>query len=417
MSDFNKEFVTGTLKMAGVDFIIVVTGEENVFIKKTNIRNMSVLDEVDTKVKSSTEVRRLKFEIESAKKEMDITLGYLRRGIRWIPLYKVDLLTDNKAKITMDAQIVNDGEDIEDANFHLIVGAPNFRFSELENPFSIRTIAERAIRDSRRSRSGRFSNVNLSNALMSQSASFGNVVQDFEQPSGDFPEEIGVKNEDTFVYEMKNITLKKGERMMVNIFEAEVEYEDVYKVDLVDDFTSATGYVSSSSRSSDQDDELTKNKVWHNLRLKNTTNVPWTTGVGTVFKSNVPISQDILKYTPSGIECDLTLMIASDIFVQEDGRETKREKGTGHYYWSSYFDKVTVEADISITNAKDKAVKIEVTKTFYGDEVWATIGAEISKSAKYLLRVNPSSLIKWKVSLGKKESVKLDYGFTTWVKR
>jgi hypothetical protein len=125
VSDFNKEFVTGTMKMSGTDFIIVAAGEENVFIKKSNIRNISVLDEVDTKVKSSKEVTRLKFDIESKKKTMDISLGYLRRGIRWIPLYKVDLLNDYKANVTLDAQIVNDGEDIEDATFYLIVGAPN----------------------------------------------------------------------------------------------------------------------------------------------------------------------------------------------------------------------------------------------------------------------------------------------------
>jgi hypothetical protein len=419
LESYNNPFSSRLSRPTGAGFVIIKNAEGNAIIKKTDIKNIVVLDEVDVSTKSSKEEPRMKFDIDSKKKTVKVTIAYLINGVRWIPLYKVDLKDNYEAEIALDAQIVNDSEDILDADFHLIVGAPNFKFSKDKNPFS--AFANHVISIARQSDPLTWGsqNINLSNAYASQRVGGANFASqqptEYTPPDYEISGKIGSKNEDTFVYELTGLSLKYGERSIVNLFKGNITYEDIYKVNIIDKFTSAEG--SGSAYSGGSIFEHNINDVWHIIRLGNKTGVPWTTGIATVFRNNMPISQDLMKYTPTDTDFDLKLMISSDIFVTERGNETSREKGKGRYYWSSYYDKATIESEIMITNAKDKDVNLEVTKTFFGDDITASLNGKARKSPVGLRMVNPSAEIKWVLDLKEREVLKLDYGFTTWVRR
>src|SRR5262249_50697708 len=57
-----------------------------------------------------------------------IGLVYVQKGLRWIPSYRVDIDGAGKARVKMEATLVNDLIDLDDATVHLVVGVPRFEF-------------------------------------------------------------------------------------------------------------------------------------------------------------------------------------------------------------------------------------------------------------------------------------------------
>ena len=78
---------------------------------------------------------------------------YFRPGIRWIPTYRIDLRQKdgkNMAQVSLQAEILNEAEDLHDVPLDIVVGVPNFRFkgcktlwTRLTSSFSISMVEPR----------------------------------------------------------------------------------------------------------------------------------------------------------------------------------------------------------------------------------------------------------------------------------
>src|SRR6185436_4415002 len=66
-----------------------------------------------------------------------LTIVYFTPGVRWIPTYRVggELKTD--AAINLQAELLNELEDIDGAALDLVVGVPSFRFKGVISPMSL----------------------------------------------------------------------------------------------------------------------------------------------------------------------------------------------------------------------------------------------------------------------------------------
>jgi len=68
------------------------------------------------------ERKALRFKIKGATSHANLTMGYLEHGLGWTPSYLVSLQDEKTAQITMQAVLVNDAEDLKDADFFFVVG-------------------------------------------------------------------------------------------------------------------------------------------------------------------------------------------------------------------------------------------------------------------------------------------------------
>ena len=170
-------------------------------------------------------------------REAEVGFMYLQKGIRWIPSYKVTLDGKGNAVIRLQATIINEMTDLREANVNLVIGVPTFTFKETLDPLALQQTAAQLSHyfqnDPRADLHRGLLAANFSNAIMTQAARMGeyrpNAAPGSSEP--DDPVE-GARTEDLFVFNIKNLTLRKGERTAVDIVEYTIPYEDIFVLDL-----------------------------------------------------------------------------------------------------------------------------------------------------------------------------------------
>ena len=311
----------------------------------------------------------------------------------------------------MKATIINDIEDLENVDIFFVVGYPNFLYADKLSPMTLDESIEQFISSlsSSDSRYGPHRRIdNLAN-VMAQSVSY-NEDASFGADSGyDTIKGLsGTSEEDLFLYNKKNINLKKGERAYYHIFSAKVDYKHIYKWEIpITTKVDSRGYFRSNQ------DNKTREQIWHSIKLNNSTKYPWTTAPSFIVKGTKPIAQDVIKYTPKKAKTDLKLTVALDI--KTDRHETEVERDRNVKLYSRKYDMVTVKGKLYIKNLKNKKITMEIKKELSGEVLETSYKGKIKKSAEGLKSVNYNSIITWEIPLKKAEEKIITYKYKIYV--
>jgi len=365
-----------------------------------------------------------------------VGMMYLQRGIRWIPNYRVEIDGKGKARIKLQATLLNELADLKDVTAHLVIGVPTFAFKETVDPISLQQVVAQL---SSHFRQGAQTAYAFSNAIMmNQSARMGETrggAQEAEAgPVMDLGPEVagGQKTEDLYVFTVDHITLKKGERMVVPVAEFELAYKDVYRLDL----SFGPPPEARQNFNSNQQLELARlmaaPKAIHNLRLTNKSEYPLTTAPAMIFRDGKVLAQGMMKYTAVGATCDLEVTAAVDIAVDKKDKETGRTPNAANWH-NQKFDRVNLAGTVHLVNHRDQAVEVEVTRHILGildgagqegqvEQVsWAEGGWANADGlplwwgwyswGAWWYEFNGLGRITWKVKIEPGKSVDLDY---TW---
>ncbi len=355
------------------------------------------------------ELSALRFRVKGASGHANVSMGYLEHGFGWTPSYLVSLTDDHTAQITMQSVVVNDAEDVKDAEVFFVVGVPNFLYSNTMSPMALQS----TLLDFMQSAGSMPRRDMYSNALRAQKAEVAmdaaaSPVQ-LGMGGGDLS---GAPEEDLFLYSRKGVTLARGERGMYNVFTAQVNYEHVYEWQVADrPKVDAYGNLQQSYQ---QNDDASQ-EVWHSIRLKDSTNFPWTSAPATVISNNKPLSQDTLPYTPKGANSNLRLTIATDVRVQSNENEVDRQieapRRNGYRY-----DVVTIEGKLHVKNYKTKEIKLRIAKAVRGEVLAQSDLGKSEKLGEGIAATNPMSQMKWEVSLKPGEERVVTYRYKVWVR-
>jgi hypothetical protein len=362
----------------------------------------------------------------------NIGMMYLQKGVRWIPSYMLDVRDDGKLGIYLKATVINDIEDLSNVDMYFVVGVPNFIMRNILSPMALETIISglsayfservRGDQQSRYYQQAFMTQVALSR-VAAASGPVSPIAQDFAERETAGAEDI----EDLFLYEKKNISMEKDQRLAVSLFEGKASYSDLYKWDVVDPLLKhrreyyeiwrnyARGYQLNEDQRRRLQELKRENNVWHYLRIKNETEVPWTTAPAVISKENRMLAQELMKYTPVDGEVDVRVTMATDIVVEAEETELTREHNALRAYDVS-FDLVTAEGVLKVKNHKKKEAQIEVTKSFEGKTLSTDPRGITSKRTSDLSTINPYSTIKWTFSLKPGEEKELSYKYNTYVR-
>ena len=369
---------------ARAEFLMLEVEGRTQLIKRGEIRDILLEGKqpatVHTEKKKVREISiRLTRNGKPAAGEAEVGMVYLQKGIRWIPDYRVELLADGKARVTLHGTIINDIADLEDVSLNLVVGVPSFIMKEQISPLALREVGLRLSsyflpprRDGGPSSHYQY----LSNVMMSQGA--GPVMR----PGGaaaagpDIPGEGQM--EDLFLYHKDGLTLKKGERAVVHLMETTVPYEDVYTWDV----PSLPPREMWRHVGSDQQRQLaallTGAKAMHKVRLTNSGKQPWTTGPAMIFKDGAPLGQQLMTYTSVKNEVDLPVTIATDVNTKKEETELQRKRNIS--IGDNNYTQVLAHGKLTVTNFKDRPIRIIVTRHVIGNVTKATDDGEITRS-------------------------------------
>ena len=423
--------------ITGANFVLR-TDDGDVFLNAGSVRSLSIKDMKTTLAKSMKTTRRAKrliFKFPEGEKKQAISIMYFRPGIRWIPTYRIGLGKNdgkndekNMAQVALQAEILNEAEDLNDVPVDIVVGVPNFRFKGTPSPLILEATLRNVLAESDPVIMGQaMANNSFSNAMYSQrssefrrTAAQANAVA--EGGIVNLPGELTAAGaQDLFVYKLPKISLDKGDRSAVPIFTTEAPYKDIYTWDVhvarhdIEAAPSGAGVASPLT--------LSKNEVWHQVVITNNTNLPWTTGAAMIMEGQQPLAQELLTYTPPKDECRVPVTVSIDTRGSFNEKELGRELKALH--WSGYdYARIEKEATVHLCNNKKVDIEAEITLRVGGKVTKAEHEGEVVLTAfkpedwqnyQGHPAVNNSSTVTWKIKLkpGETFEPKVTYHFFT----
>ena len=382
-------------------------------IRQLTIPNMKTT--IERRITRTTKSKRLRFRFEKPSQKQEILISYFRPGVRWIPSYRIDLAGNEgkktkMAEISMQAEIINEAEDLIDTPIDIVVGVPNFRFRNVTSPFTLEKVLRNALQQAAPQLMGQFRN-SMSNAMFSQRA--GEFSRPGPHPGAgvevagvDLPPELSAGGgHDLFVYNLPALRLRKGERAAVPIFTSTAPYRDVHTWDL--HYTRADVATSPSGSGIQSPLTLSENKIWRQIELTNNTNVPWTTGAAMIMDGQQPLAQELLTYTSPKDYCRVPVTVAIDVRGSHEEAEFDRQLKA--LRWSGYdYAKIQERTKLSVKNHKSEPIALEITLRFGGRATEATHDGDIILSPyksqdwrnyRGAPAVNNSSTVIWKTQV------------------
>lgn len=293
--------------------------------------------------------------------EVKVGYTYLQKGLRWIPNYKVVIDGEGQAAISLQATLVNELADLKGVTVHLVVGVPTFTFKDTLDPIALQQVAAQL---GSHFRSDARTAYAFSNALMSQRMSESPAPEPRPGDAGQDTADAS-QQEDLFIFTVKDISLAKGERMVVPIAEYSLAYRDVYVLDIP-----WSPPVEMRQRMNNPAEvELAKlthaPKVMHRLRITNDGKYPLTTAPALIVRGNQPLAQGMMKYTAVGATSDLDVTTAVDIAASRKDVEAGRTPNAQKWY-SVELTRVDMAGTIKINNRRREAVEVEVVRHVMG---------------------------------------------------
>jgi hypothetical protein len=410
---------TKTEKISGISGsrFVLRTEAGDVLLPVDQVRTLTI-DEMKTELKQTVTVesrsKRMTFHFADAKKEHEVLVMYFRPGLRWVPTYRIELTDDQKdkrAKLSLQAELINEMEDLADVPVDIVVGVPNFRFRNTPSPLVLEATMRNALYQAAPQLMGQFDNNAFSNGMMSQRAA------DFTRPAAEgsgaavvnLPAELTAGgSQDLFVYSLPKLRFRKGDRIAACILSADVPYRDVYTWDLQlkrHDIEAAPSAGASPL-------VLSRNEVWHQVELTNNTKFSWTTGAAMFLQGKQPLAQELLTYTSPGSAVRVPLTVSVDTRGTFDESETGRDLSSLRWDNRAYA-KITKQARLDLRNSKAVPVEAEITVRLGGRAETASSEGVITLSAfdsgdwenyQGSPAVNNSSTVRWRVTLKPGES-------------
>jgi hypothetical protein len=301
----------------------------------------------------------------------DGTLEYtaLEQGLKWVPEYRVERLAGDKVRITLQGALINDVVDLVDAEVDLVVGVPHYMMSGTLSPLVLEGALQDVVASSYGPQPGAWSNREWnSNVMQTQ------MTMPYDQGSyggaGEVQADLGAVDaaeaDELNLYRVEHVTLAKGERSLVRVFSVEVPVEDIYKWDVAGMEAEALATLQqASSGDPSAIERVSQQRIWHHLRIQNRSDQAWTTGPAVYFADDKVVAQDRITYTPAGAAVDVRLTMATDILVQWDDTEDRRDRAAKQID-SIWWDLVVGHGELSVRSHLDRAVELVVVRRMIG---------------------------------------------------
>lgn len=299
---------------------------------------------------------------QPAAKSAEVGMAYVQKGIRWIPNYRVELDGKGKAVVKMQATLINELTDLKDATVNLVVGVPSFAFKDTADPIGLNQALVQLSPHFHADASTQFA---LSNSIMTQQAGFnGRAVAPPPAPNLG-PDIGGVQSEDLFVFTVKNVTLAKGQRMVLAVSQQSLDYKDVYTLD-VPYAPPLELRQANAGANAEVAKLMAAPKVQHKVRLTNGGAQPFTTAPALIVKDGKVLAQGLMTYTSKNTTVDLALTTAVDVKAKKKDKETKRTPNAQTFNGDAYW-RIDLASSIELTNHGPKPIEVEVTRHVLGN--------------------------------------------------
>lgn len=390
------------------------TGKTLVFTKEM-INNLVRLEFVNDpeflyNYTTSKKLPALQIDFKSNNSKQPLNMMYLSNGLAWKPDYKIELIEEEKARLSLRSTVINEAEDIKTHKLNLVAGVPNFKYAtKISDLINFLKIKPNYIANEFNT----FSNIAVPQNFYNRATAEGAAPTTITGSSGAPTFDEAAAMEDLYFYTLKDVELKKGERAFFDIFTVDVPVEHVYEAVLSDNNISYALEYSFIKK---------ENPVIHTLKLTNNSGFTWTAASALVLKNdkqqNAPISQDKLNYTSQKDDVSVKLTEAPDVsvyFVEKEVDRLVSKKSIKRGNYTYYNDLVTVEAEVTIHNYKNKAIRLDLKRAITGELKESSVKWELAPRVQFGYTLNKKTDVCWEMELkaGEEKVIKYNYSFYT----
>lgn len=371
------------LPASQIRYLTQIQGKPNLQIEREKVKPRNLIE--------------LHFSNQKSGQPLD--MSYLANGLNWAPQYLLELTSEKNATLTLQSEVSNNAEDLNNTELNLVVGVPNFQYATrsayLVDFLNLMMPVTR--------------NYNFSNALATQTANFD--AEFLPPPPADVE---GNANEDLFFYTLKNFSLPKGGRSMQTIFRENIGIGHVYECQLPPNDENARFFEEDFLFTPGQN-----HKVFHTIQTTNKTKQPWTTASVLVMNrqgENRPVSQDLLTYTPSGGTTYIKLTEAPDVKVEHAERELSRQRQAYMDERRGFvLDLVQVEGKIKVHNYKKQPLDLRLQRTISGTLKNSSVKWEKEEIVNPLNPVNRKAKVVWEKDVKGGGTLEITYTYELYV--
>lgn len=366
------------------NILLLKTVEGTRAVPIEHITDVKFVGKYDTKV-TDEEVRnlltmKLDWGGKPPANSVEVGMAYVQKGIRWIPNYRIELDGKGRAVVKLQATLLNELTDLKDATVNLVIGVPSFYFKDTADPIALSQAVAQLSPYFQTDASTQFA---LSNAMMTQVARGGEVRQGRPPGGGggaaapDLGPDVGggSQSEDLFVFTVKNVTLAKGQRMVLSVGQQTLDYKDVYTLDIPYAPPAELRKQVTDPQTAELVRLMSAPKVLHKIRLFNGSAQPFTTAPAMLLREGKVLAQAMMTYTSKAGAVDLTLTTAIDVKVKKNDKEVKRTPDAATFNKETFW-RVDIASTIELTNLGNKPIEIEVTRYVLGNLDKAGEGAK-----------------------------------------
>lgn len=380
-------------------------------LNKKEIRRIEFFEKPEQILKQAKkEVKPvLEFYFANERNEQPLDMMYLSKGLNWTPTYLIELINETKARLTLRAEVTNETEDIEGTTVNFVVGVPNFRdatsYSSLVN-LMMDELSTRGLNQAR----------NFSNIVQAQIyTSFQDLNPERPTPSSTATGLQGSSAEDLYFYTLENMNLKRGGRGQYPVFEAEIDIDHIYECNLPQNNERKNYYQSEYLFTPNP------NKVFHSIKVNNTTPYPFTTGPALVVVNDgetKPISQDRLNYTSINDNSFVKLTEAPDVRIKQAEKAVDRKERVrkiSRQESDFYYDLLSVEGQIIVRNYKDKKIDLNIRRPIIGDLKSSNVKWLKAERINTSGSLNKTTDVCWETSVEAGGELTIDYAYQIYV--
>lgn len=330
------------------------------------------------------------------------SFGYVSNGMSWLPEYNLELGKDGIATLTARADIINEMADLNDVQLQLVSGFPALGESLIDSPLDRSVKLNELLRklgmlawETRRESVNRMSYKSARATDTEGGVGSGGIAA------------RTVQVEDLFYYTLPHFTCARGQSIIREIFTEQVPFSHIY--------TCTVPNQSILQNLSVPGEPVAD--VWHCVKLKNSGQQAWSTGIVTCTQEGNLVARSTLYFAAPNGESLLRLnkTLQADVRCSEEltAREERPQKVHSprtSKKWGQSVQMISVYSGVlTFKNASDREMPMRVTKHVNGFVKAADEQAVVNVSPSY--SGNPMSTIVWEFTLKPGESLNRTYTY------
>lgn len=361
-----------------------------VTLREQNILYAEILNNTPKYPTEEKQVPAMVFNLSQPAEGKTLQVSSLSSGLSWLPSYRLDLGNDGKAYFQCKAMVMNELIDLNNVQLELVMGYPALGKYLLPSPVAQYHTLNQFL--GILSGTSNISTGLTSQAILTNNNNYGYVAEQQTDSSS------LTQAEDLFFYSIPNFSCATGQTVTREIFSGEVAYSHVYTWH-VPTQTNIERW-ERSKQGSYMSNVESPTDVWHCVRINNTLQTPWTTGVLDCYAEGRLVGRTEINFTAQGGTTMVRLNKTMQAPVQYTENILKRE-GTA----------LTLEGKLSLTNHMNKEMKVVITKAVTGTPLSASDHATTTCTPNF--GDNPNGEFRWEITVpaGKTKTVNYQYNF------